>query len=72
MKVISSVPGAEMSPTLEGRTYDLYFYPPQSLVGTDADSIIVAFDILNFDPSDAQTGALMLNSVLVESFNSVP
>ncbi len=72
VKVISSVTGAEMSPTLEGRTYDLYFYPPQSLVGTDADSIIAAFDILNFDPSDAATGALMLNSVLVESFNSVP
>jgi len=69
VKVISSVTGAEMSPTLEGRTYDLYFYPPQSLVGTDADSIIVAFDILNFDPSDAATGALMLNSVLVESLD---
>ncbi len=72
VKVISSVTGAEMSPTLEGRTYDLYFYPPQSLVGTDADSILVAFDILNFDPSDAATGALMLNAVLVESFDSVP
>jgi len=69
MKVISSVTGAEMSPTLAGRTYDLYFYPPQSLVGTDADSIIVAFDMLNFDPSDAATGALMLNSVLVESLD---
>ncbi len=69
MKVISSVTGAEMSPTLGGRTYDLYFYPPQSLVGTDADGILVAFDILNFDPSDAATGALMLNSVLVESLD---
>ncbi len=68
-KVISSVTGAEVSPTPEGRIYDLYFYPPQSLVGTDEDSILAAFDILNFDPADAATGALMLNSVLVESLN---
>jgi hypothetical protein len=68
-KVISSVTGAEMSPTPQGRTYDLYFYPPQSLVGTDADSILAAFDILNFDPADAPTGTLMLDSVTVESLD---
>ncbi len=69
VKIVSSVTGAEMSPTLAGRTYDIYFYPPQSLVGTEADSIIAAFDMLNFDPSDAATGSLMLNSVTVESLN---
>ncbi len=69
IKVISSVNGAEMSPTPEGRTYDVYFYPPQSLVGTEADSILVAFDILNFDPTDAPTGALMINSARIESMD---
>ncbi len=69
VKAISSVTGAEMSPTPAGQSYDLYFYPPQSLVGTDADSILVAFDILNFDPSDAATGALLLDTVTVESLD---
>jgi hypothetical protein len=69
VKVINSVMGAEMSPSPEGHAYHLYFYPPQSLVGTDADSLILAFDILNFDPTDAATGALMLNSVLIESLD---
>ncbi len=69
VKVVSSVTSAEMSPIPSGRTYDLYFYPPQSLVGTEADSILAAFDILNFDPADASNGALMLNSVAVESLN---
>lgn len=69
IKLISSVNGAEMSPSPEGHAYHLYFYPPQSLVGTDADGIILAFDIMNFDPTDAPTGALMLHSVLVESLN---
>ena len=58
-----------MSPTPAGRTYDLYFYPPQSLVGTEADSILAAFDMLNFDPLDAPNGALLLYSVLVESID---
>ena len=69
VKAISSATGAEMSPTSAGRSYDLYFYPPQSFVGTESDSIIVAFDMLNFDPLDSPTGALMLDSVLVESIN---
>lgn len=69
IKVISSVNGAEMSPTPGGCTYDLYFYPPQSLVGTESDSIIAAFDMLNFDPADAADGALMLDSLTVESFD---
>jgi len=69
VKVINSATGAEMSPTPAGRTYDLYFYPPQSLVGTDADSILTAFDMLNFDPADASNGSLILDSVTVESLN---
>jgi len=69
VKAISSVSGAEMSPTPAGRTYDLYFYPPQSLVGTESDSILVAFDMLNFDPADAPTGALLLDTVTVESLD---
>ena len=70
-KVISSVTGAEMSPTSSGYTYDLYFYPPQSLVETEAGAILAAFDMLNFDPLDAPNGALLLDTVTVESL-SVP
>ncbi len=72
VKVISSLTGAEMSPTSEGRTYDLYFYPPQSLVATTQTSLPAAFDILNFDPGDSASGALMLDGVVVESFDVVP
>jgi len=70
VKVISSVTGAEMSPTSAGRSYDLYFYPPQSLIGTESDSILVTFDMLNFDPADASTGALLLDTVTVESLSA--
>ncbi len=69
VKVISSVTGAEMSPTLARHTYDLYFYPPQSVVGTEADNILLTFDMLNFDPLDAQNGALLLDTVTVESLS---
>ncbi len=70
VKAISSVTGAEMSPTSAGRSYDLYFYPPQSLIGTESDSILVTFDMLNFDPADASTGALLLDTVTVESLSA--
>ncbi len=72
VKVISSLTGAEMSATPAGRTYDLYFYPPQSLVGTPQNGFLAAFDILNFDPGDSASGALMLDGVVVESFDLVP
>jgi hypothetical protein len=72
MKVISSFTGAEMSPTSQGRTYDLYFSPPQSLVGTPQNGILPAFDMLNFDPEDSASGALMLEGVVVESVDFVP
>ena len=72
VKLISSFTGAEMSPTPAGRSYDLYFYPPQSLVGTPENGLLAAFDILNFDPGDSASGALMLDGVVVESFDLVP
>jgi hypothetical protein len=72
VKVISSVMGGEMSPSPAVHTYEVYFYPPQSLVGTEADSILAAFDMLNFDPADAPTCAFMLDGVVVESFSISP
>jgi len=51
------------SPTPEGTTYDLYFVPP-----ANDDFCMLAFDLLNFNESDAPDATVALESVLVERF----
>ena len=69
-RTIESRNGGTMSPTIDGRAYDLYFYPPQEAVGTDSDKLIFSFDLLNFDPEDAPEGNLILNWVSVYSYTA--
>ncbi len=51
------------SPAAAGTTYELYFIPP-----ANDDYCMMAFDLLNFNPSDAPDAELALESVLVERF----
>jgi hypothetical protein len=51
-------------PGTTNTVYDrLYFLPPASCVG---ESLIVSFDILNFNPADAATASLFLDRVTIE------
>ena len=49
LEIISGTDGAN-SPGQDATTYDVYFFPPQHLVGTPNDGLIAAFDLLNFTP----------------------
>ena len=62
--IVSSGSGAN-SPGTTNTTYDrLYFLPPASC---DGQSLIISFDILNFDPGDATTTSLILDRATVEA-----
>jgi hypothetical protein len=58
------------SPTPEGRTYDLYFEPPPKKFGAreSADDLLVAMDLLNFDPNDAAQATIRLEQLDVERY----
>jgi len=62
---VESIDDGGMSPLTTNTIYDgLYFLPPVNAVGG---GLIVSFDILNFTPEDAATGALILDAVTVET-----
>jgi hypothetical protein len=62
---IESVGDGANSPGILNTVYDkLYFLPPANCVG---ENLIVSFDMLNFDPSDAATGSLILDRVAIET-----
>jgi hypothetical protein len=58
---IESAGDGGASPTPAGTDYDLYFVPP-----ANDTSIILAFDLLNFNPADAPDALLMLDTVTME------
>jgi hypothetical protein len=63
---IMSIGDGANSPGTTDTVYDkLYFWPPENCVG---ENLIVSFDMGNFDPGDAPTGALTLERVMIESF----
>jgi len=53
-------------------SYNVYLYPPQNAVGTTLDGLAAAMDLLNFDPTDDPTGILMLDRVVIESYDRPP
>jgi hypothetical protein len=60
---IESSGGGGASPVPSGTDYDLYFVPPASATTT-----MLSFDLLNFNPGDAATAELALDSVAVGRF----
>jgi hypothetical protein len=63
--IVSFGDGAN-SPGTTNATYNrLYFLPPASSVG---ESLVVSFDILNFNPEDAAEASLILDRVRIENF----
>jgi hypothetical protein len=61
--LIESAGDAGASPGLLGKDYDLYFVPP-----ANDSAATLAFDLLNFNPSDAPVAELALDTVIVERF----
>lgn len=69
--VIQSTGNGENSPSAEGTTYTLYVEPiqgPITQTPDPSDTIIISFDILNFDTGDDPTGGVFLDSVEVDMF----
>jgi hypothetical protein len=60
----SSTGGGESSPNSAGRSYDLFFEPP-----ANASSVSPAFDVLNFDPSDAEHATVGLDALNVYAYS---
>jgi hypothetical protein len=70
---IRSVGDASAAPHgYDNTPYYVYFYPPQNAVGTDRDGMAAAIDLLNFDPTDDALGMLMLDRVVIESYDRPP
>ncbi|MCD6385238.1 hypothetical protein J7M23_05615 [Candidatus Sumerlaeota bacterium] len=66
--VINSTGNGEMSPTVDGKTYDFYFVPPAG-IGDDDDKTLngfISLDLINFDSSDAAVATVYIDSVDVE------
>ncbi len=62
---ITSAGEGSNSPGTTNTLYDrLYFLPPAACVG---ESLIVSFDILNFNPDDAAEASLILDRATIES-----
>lgn len=65
--LITSIDKGVCAPTPEGMTYELYFFPAQNSAQQIADNKlrkgIISFDMLNFDPLDAETATLTLKQV---------
>jgi hypothetical protein len=65
---IESVGDGGSSPGTTNTIYDrLYFLLPENCAG---EGLIISFDILNFDPSDAADGSLILDSAGIEALAS--
>ncbi|MBA7476468.1 hypothetical protein ES707_11854 [subsurface metagenome] len=64
---IASFGDGANSPSTTNTTYArLYFLPPVNCVGS---SLIVSFDILNFNPGDAPTASLILDRAIIETLS---
>jgi len=67
--LVTSVDPASCAPTIEGDTYELYFFPgqnsPEQVKDNKLRRGIISFDMLNFDPLDAAGATLTLEEVLV-------
>lgn len=68
MMVLNSLNGGtgEPQPPDYRKTYTLYFVPPKNAAAEyneSLDDLIVALDLFNFDPLDAPTGAIILDSL---------
>jgi hypothetical protein len=62
---ITSAGDGANSPGTMNTVYDrLYFLPPANCIGN---SLIVSFDILNFNPNDAAEASLILDHAIIES-----
>jgi hypothetical protein len=61
---IESAGDGGASPDMSGTDYDLYFVPL-----ADDDYVVLAFDLLNFNPDDAPEAELWLDTVIVERFD---
>lgn len=71
LEIVSSGDGAH-SPGRVAKTYDMYFYPPQHLVGTPNGSLLAAFDLMNFISDDSPSATVALDSVALESLDLPP
>ncbi len=60
---IESAGDGGASPATSGTDYDLYFVPP-----SNETAVMLAFDLLNFNPDDAAVAELALDSVIVTRF----
>ena len=60
---IESAGQGESSPAVAGTDYDLYFVPP-----SNETAVMLAFDLLNFNPNDAAVAELSLDTVSLERF----
>ncbi len=60
---IESAGDGGASPDAAGTDYDLYFVPP-----ANDTAAMLAFDLLNFNPNDAATAELSLDTVTVDRF----
>ncbi len=60
---IESAGDGGASPAASGTDYDLYFVPP-----ANDTAAMLAFDLLNFNPNDAATAELSLDTVTVDRF----
>jgi hypothetical protein len=68
LEIMSGTDGAN-SPGQNATTYDVYFLPPQHLVGTPDDGLIIAFDMMNFTPQDSPSATVSLHSVSLQSLD---
>ena len=66
--VVASSGSAVAVPVAGGTAYTSLFYPPQELASR-APSMIISFDILNFDPGDNPTATLLLDSVQIDTLD---
>lgn len=77
---VESNAGGGAAPTPSGQTYTLYFCPHNSGISSLVPTMSLAFDLLNFTPSDAATGTVWLDSVTISrvglaslsGFTSIP
>ncbi len=61
--IITSTGSGESSPVGFFNTYQFYFIPSQDVIGQE---MVIAFDVLNFDPNDAASPVLGLSSMSIE------
>ncbi|MCX7767167.1 MAG: hypothetical protein N2246_10730, partial [Candidatus Sumerlaeia bacterium] len=68
--VVTSENGGNFSPTINPRSYKMYFLPPESAIGApeDKDDLILCFDVYSFNPNDALQATISLDSVMVDVF----